>query len=270
MPPMKKRAPAANPDAYVEALGGWQRELVLALRAAVRSAAPLQEVIKWGHLVYFANGPVLLIRAEDTRVLFGFWRGQKLMNIEPRLKPGGKYEMATLELREGMTVKPAVARNLAKAAIRLNATLGDPTLAAKAAARSKLSPAKPKRKPAARVKAKAATAPKTQRNKTDYSVVRDFALALPDVREHINKLGPGLKAKGRLFAWPPPHKACEANSLAVRIGFDEREGLLSEEPDVYYLIDHYLKHPIVLVRLGKIKRAALKELLKSSWQYTTL
>ena len=54
-----------------------------------------------GPLVYFANGPVLLIRAEEERVLFGFWRGQRLREIEPRLKPGGKYEMATLEFREG-------------------------------------------------------------------------------------------------------------------------------------------------------------------------
>src|SRR5690606_36845288 len=38
-------------------------------------AAPLDESIKWGHLVYQSNGPVLLIRAEARRVLFGFWRG---------------------------------------------------------------------------------------------------------------------------------------------------------------------------------------------------
>jgi hypothetical protein len=44
--------------------------------------------------------PFLLIRAEERRVLFGFWRGQRLRGIEPRLKPGGKYEMATLELVE--------------------------------------------------------------------------------------------------------------------------------------------------------------------------
>ena len=71
------------------------------LRAAVAKEKALEERIKWGHLVYFANGPVLLIRAEESRVLFGFWRGQRLREIEPRLKPGGKYEMATLELREG-------------------------------------------------------------------------------------------------------------------------------------------------------------------------
>jgi hypothetical protein len=70
---------------------------------------------------------VLLIRAEEHRVLFGFWRGQRLRDIEPRLKPGGKYEIATLDLREGDTISPAVARRLAEKAAALNVSLGDPS-----------------------------------------------------------------------------------------------------------------------------------------------
>lgn len=124
---MKKSIPAANPDAYVAALSGWRRECVEGLRAAVGEASGLDEVIKWGHLVYLAHGPVLLIRAEDERVLFGFWRGKRLREIEPRLRPGGKYEMATLELREGDTLAPETARRLVAAAVDLDARDGDAT-----------------------------------------------------------------------------------------------------------------------------------------------
>jgi hypothetical protein len=85
--PMQKTIPAANPAAYLAALKGWRLDCVTSLRDAVKAAAKLDEVIKWGHLVYFHNGPVLLIRAEEERVLFGFWRGQLLRAIEPRLKP---------------------------------------------------------------------------------------------------------------------------------------------------------------------------------------
>lgn len=137
--PMKKVPPPANPDAYVAALAGWRHALVVALRKAVRAAATLDEQIKWRHLVYFSNGPVLLIRAETKRVLFGFWRGQRLLKLEPRLKRGGKYEMATLELREGMTIKPALVRRLAKDAVELNEQLGDPTEAAKSATKKQAS-----------------------------------------------------------------------------------------------------------------------------------
>jgi hypothetical protein len=125
--PMKKSTPAANPEAYVTSLRGWQQRYVQALRSAVLGAAPLQEVIKWGHLVYFSNGPVLLIRAEEERVLLGFWRGQRLRGLEPRLKPGGKFEMATLPLLEASPLARSTVLALVKEAVALNAALGDPT-----------------------------------------------------------------------------------------------------------------------------------------------
>lgn len=129
---MKKGAPvAADPDAYVRALRGWRKDVVVGLREAVTGAARFEQVIKWGHIVMFSNGPVLLIRAEEERVLFGFWRGKRLVDIEPRLKPGGKYEMATQEFRKGDEVDPAIAAKLAKAAVALNRKLGDPAVAKK-------------------------------------------------------------------------------------------------------------------------------------------
>ncbi len=124
---MKKSVPASSPEAYVNALTGWQRATVERLRAAVVGEADLEEVIKWGHLVYFSNGPVLLIRAEEHRVLFGFWRGKRLRGIEARLKPGGKYEMATVELHENEEVGLITIHQLVAAAVALNRTLGNPT-----------------------------------------------------------------------------------------------------------------------------------------------
>lgn len=123
---MPKSAPVLDPDAYLASLAGWQRLYVQALRAETLAVAPLAETVKWGHLVYHANGPVLLIRAEPHRVLFGFWRGQRLRAIEPRLRPGGKYEMATLELHEDTPLERAVVSRLVKEAVALNAALGDP------------------------------------------------------------------------------------------------------------------------------------------------
>ena len=128
---MQKQPTFPSPEAYIDSLDGWRRECVERLRASVVAQRQLQEAVKWGHLVYAANGPVLLIRAEPERVLFGFWRGQQLQDIEPALQASGQYEMATLEIREGMTVSTATARRLARAAVALNATLGDPRLAAK-------------------------------------------------------------------------------------------------------------------------------------------
>ena len=77
--------------------------------------------------MYLGNGPVLMIRAEAERVLLGFWRGQRLREIEPRLSAGGKYEMATLALRSGERIATATVRRLTSAAVELDTELGDPT-----------------------------------------------------------------------------------------------------------------------------------------------
>ena len=117
---MKKGAPvAADADAYVRGLRGWQKTVVADLRAAVMGVAKLDEAIKWGHIVCSNNGPVLLIRAEEERVLFGFWRGKRLREIEPQLKASGKYELANQVFRKGDKVDAAMAAKLAKAAVAL-------------------------------------------------------------------------------------------------------------------------------------------------------
>ncbi|GAB4518372.1 MAG: hypothetical protein Kow00133_03400 [Amphiplicatus sp.] len=84
-----------------------------------------------GPIVYLRNGHVLLIRAEEEQVLFGFSRGRRLAALDPLLKPSGKYEMATRTFVRGDRVDASLAARLARQAARLNARLGDPTKAAR-------------------------------------------------------------------------------------------------------------------------------------------
>ena len=124
---MRKGPLPASPDEYVQSIGGWQRNRVDMLRDIAFGVGDSEETVKWGHLVYMANGPAFLIRAEDHRVLFGFWRGKRLLDIEPRMTGTGKYEMKTLDLREDSVIDPVVAERLVREAIRLNHTVGNPT-----------------------------------------------------------------------------------------------------------------------------------------------
>jgi hypothetical protein len=125
---MKRSGPLpASPDEYVQSITGWQRKRVNLLRGIATQVSGSEETLKWGHLVYLANGPAFLIRAEENRVLFGFWRGKRLLGIEPRMTGTGKYEMKTLDLREETDIDPAVAAELVRGAIKLNREIGDPT-----------------------------------------------------------------------------------------------------------------------------------------------
>ena len=49
--------------------------------------------------------------------------------------------------------------------------------------------------------------------------------------------------------------------------FEDRDRLIREEPEVYYITDHYVTYPCVLVRLPKIRRGALRDLLGHAWRY---
>ena len=103
----------------------------------------------------------------------------------------------------------------------------------------------------------------------DFDMVRKIGLALPDVEESTIHGARSLKVRGRLLTCPALHSSAEPNSLMVRIDFDRREELMKAEPDVYYLTNHYVNHPSVLVRLSRIDRAALEDLLDYAWRFVS-
>jgi hypothetical protein len=107
------------------------------------------------------------------------------------------------------------------------------------------------------------------RNKIDFDTVRRIALGLSDVEESTAYRSPAFKVRGKLLAVIPIHKSAEPDSLAVSIDFDQRAELLAGAPDVYYLTDHYVNYPIVLVRLSRIRLDALKDLLGMAWRFVT-
>jgi hypothetical protein len=103
--------------------------------------------------------------------------------------------------------------------------------------------------------------------KVGFEAVRKLGLALPDVESGTMYGSPALKVHGRLLACLAIHKSAEPGSLVVRTDFDERAALLSEEPETYYLTDHYVNHPVVLVRLSKIRADQMRDLLRSAYRF---
>lgn len=101
----------------------------------------------------------------------------------------------------------------------------------------------------------------------------DIALAigtrLPDVKGASGTRGMSLKVKGRLMACKAIHKSAEPDTLMIRISLKRRETLIKKDPTTYYLTDHYRPYPAVLVRLTRIGRAPLKELLTESRDFVT-
>ncbi len=105
------------------------------------------------------------------------------------------------------------------------------------------------------------------RRTLDFDTVRKLARELGEVEEHTTRGASALKVHGKLLAWIPIHKSAEPGSLAVRIGIEDCAELIAAAPDIYYLTDHYLNYPTVLVRLTRIEPDALKDLLRMAWAF---
>jgi hypothetical protein len=103
----------------------------------------------------------------------------------------------------------------------------------------------------------------------DFDTVRDIGLALPGVEESTAYGSPALKVRGQLLACVPANRSAEPNSLVVRVDFDDRAELLAADPNAYYVTDHYVGYSAVLVRLSRINRDVLRDLLGMAYKFVT-
>src|SRR5262245_5038626 len=103
--------------------------------------------------------------------------------------------------------------------------------------------------------------------KITHDTVQAIGLTLPNVEVRRAYGATCLKLRGHLLACPAINKSAEPNSLVVRVSFDQRDALLTEAPDVFYVTDHYVNYPSVLVRLSRVRLDVLRDLLRTSWQF---
>jgi hypothetical protein len=100
----------------------------------------------------------------------------------------------------------------------------------------------------------------TKASKVTYDLVRRLALKLPNVEEGTSYGTPALKVKGKLFV----RLREEGDAIVVRTTFEQREGLMADDPKTHYITDHYREYPWVLVRLSAVRPDALPDLLRAA------
>ena len=110
----------------------------------------------------------------------------------------------------------------------------------------------------------------TKQRATDaFDIVRIVGLALPSVEAAVKYDGsPVLKVDGIFMAGLATHPSADPGTLVVRCGIEDRERLLEDAPETYYLIDYYRSYPLILVRLSRVAPDALHDLLPVSWRMT--
>ena len=103
-----------------------------------------------------------------------------------------------------------------------------------------------------------------------FDVVRTIGLALPGVQAEVKYDGsPVLKLCGCFLAGMASHPTAEPDTLVLRHGCEERDCLIEDAPETYYVTNYYRRYPLILVRLARVTPDALRDLLSVSWRLTS-
>jgi hypothetical protein len=102
----------------------------------------------------------------------------------------------------------------------------------------------------------------SRKKSVTFDTVRKIAETLPGAEESTSYGTPAFKVKGKLFA----RQHQDGESLVVGVDLEERDEMMSAAPEKFYITDHYLSYPWMLVRLSKVGPEELRDLLMRSWR----
>ena len=105
---------------------------------------------------------------------------------------------------------------------------------------------------------------------SSFKTVESIARTLPDVEVTTTYGQPALKVRGKMFACIASHKSAEPNTLVVMMDFADRDAVIEDDPATYYLKEHYLNYPCVLVRLSRVRRDALRDLIIGAHRFVSV
>ena len=108
-----------------------------------------------------------------------------------------------------------------------------------------------------------------RRRADPFAPVAAIGRTLPDVELTTTWGKQTLKVRGTMFVCIASHKSAERDTLVVMMDIADRDALIEEDPDVYYLKDHYVGYPCVLVRLTKVRADALHGLVVGAHRYVS-
>jgi hypothetical protein len=104
---------------------------------------------------------------------------------------------------------------------------------------------------------------------SSFKTVESVGRTLPDVEVTTAWGQPALKVRGKMFVCIASHKSAEPNTLVVMMDFADRDALVEDDPGTYYLKEHYLNYPCVLVRLSRVRADALRDLITGAHRFVS-
>src|SRR5947207_1116330 len=97
---------------------------------------------------------------------------------------------------------------------------------------------------------------------TTWSALCKMATKLPGVEQGTSYGTPALHVRKKFLA----RLKEDGESVAIKIGFSDRDVLLELDPAAFYLTDHYRPYPAMLIRLKQVRVDLLEQILEQAWQ----
>jgi hypothetical protein len=88
------------------------------------------------------------------------------------------------------------------------------------------------------------------------------AMRLPGVEPGTSYGTPALHVRKKLLA----RLREDAETVAVRVDFLDRDVLLEADPAAFFLTDHYRAYPWILIRLASARHASALDVLERAWR----
>lgn len=92
--------------------------------------------------------------------------------------------------------------------------------------------------------------------------LRSLALNLEDALEKPCYGTPGFYYKKKLFA----RLLEDESTVVIKIDKGDREKRIQADPETFFVTDHYLNHPMMIIRLNRVTHEDLAELIQDAWQ----
>jgi hypothetical protein len=92
--------------------------------------------------------------------------------------------------------------------------------------------------------------------------VREIALEWPGMADARSYGTASLKVCGKFVA----RLREDGETVALRVDVLERQERMAADPAAFFINDHYANYPAVVVRLAKVKRRDLAELIEAAWR----
>lgn len=104
-------------------------------------------------------------------------------------------------------------------------------------------------------------------------IIRELALELPEAVDESTEDGVlRFTVRGKQFAWTYPERVEEKQPrvpntavLVIRCSAADKESLLASEATKFFTAPHYDGYSAVLVRIVKVGKREMRELLRDGW-----